>query len=78
MSKDIEVRYEKTTSVGEHYISETIEGTSEAVLKVLDRTESDKVVQNLSFHIAPGFKMEETIKSIKDQFERVLLDGNGH
>ena len=78
MSNDFEVRYEKKTCVGEHSITETIEGTSEAVLKVLCKTEPDNVIQNLNFHIAPGFKVDEVIEGIRVQVERMRLDGNGH
>lgn len=73
MSSDFEVRYEKKTCVGEHSITETIEGTSEAVLKVLCRTDPDNVVKNLKFHTTPGFKVDEVVECTNGQKIVVIL-----
>jgi len=65
------VRYEKTVSIGEQYIKETIEGSADDVLKVI--SESKGKDENINMSTIGKSSPVDLIRSYLECYERGLL-----
>lgn len=69
---DGQVRYTKTTYVGDVSNDITVEGSADDVLRILKDDPERKTTPYITLNIAPGVKIEEVVNAIKTGMKKAF------